>query len=158
MIELKEVKKSLSSVNEVSKLKDTDYGISFYYKEAFTDLRVYAKESMISSRIEISNSFQSPHDFNSVFDADSIAKVVNLTTTTPCKTIFVESKNSNGAFIIKNISSDKLDVFAEDNLSEDMLSNNLKLTIFKMMLENFACYKDLRVVVDKYKAGAQSEN
>ncbi|ENJ7288187.1 hypothetical protein [Enterobacter hormaechei] len=158
MIELKEVKKALSSIDEVTKLKDTDYGISFYYKEAFTDLRVHAKEPMISSRIEVSNSFQSPLDFNSVSDADGIAKVVNLTTATPCKTIFIGSKNSNGAFIIKNISSDKLDIFSEGSQNEDMRSNNLKLTIFKMMLENFACYKDLRVVVDNYKSGAQSEN
>lgn len=158
MIELNEVKKALSSISDVSKLKNTEYGISFYYKEAFTDLRVYPKESMISSRIEISNSFKSPLEFNSVSDADSVAKVVNLTTATPCKTIFTESKNSNGAFIIKNISSDKLDFFSEGSQNEDMLSRNLKLTIFKMMLENFACYKDLRDVVNKYKSGAQSEN
>ncbi|HDT3266373.1 TPA: hypothetical protein QHM59_001767 [Enterobacter ludwigii] len=158
MIELNEVKEAVSSITDVSKLKDTDYGITFYYREAFTDLRLYAKESMISARIEVTNSFKSPHEFNNDFDAEGVAKVVNLTTETPCKTIFIESKNSIGAFIIRNISSDKLDVFAEGKIKEDSRSRNLKLTIMKMMLENFACYKELRVVVDKYKSGAKSES
>lgn len=150
MFEIEEIKDAVEAIRGVTKISVDGKTISFYYGESFTLLKIAEKDSMTSSKMEVTNSFKSPIDLTQADKSgEAVAEHVNLITDTPCKVVFVKIKNSNGAFIVRNMFTDKLDDFSDDNKGTNLRKSNLKILILAMMLENYACYKELATELEK---------
>lgn len=150
MFEMEEIKDAVETIGDVTKISIDGKTISFYYGDSFTLLKIAEKDLMTSSKMEVTNTFKSPIDLAQADKSgEAVAEHVNLITDTPCKVVFVNIKNSNGAFIVRNIFTDKLDDFSEDNKGTKLRKSNLKILILAMMLENYACYKELAKEMEK---------
>lgn len=84
-------------------------------------------------------------------DGEAIEASLNLTSSTPCKVVYVYNLNGSdldSGFFITNVYSDKLDFFEKDQDEKTRISNAVIL-ILGMIVEVISCNQEIVVMVDE---------
>ncbi|HBQ1033535.1 hypothetical protein ABLV76_12245 [Klebsiella sp. GB_Kp047] len=159
MIKIDELKEAISSFDNISDMNVTDKGVRFKYQGINTIANTYEGDNVAFNKIDVMNSFKSPELFESKVAGEKIAEVVNMTSMTPSKTTYIHLGEEGGAFVCRNIFSDKLNTLKyDDEVSKERFLANLRVVILGMMLENYNCFYDIKEEASKLIEGLSDES
>ncbi|HBR0964228.1 hypothetical protein SE915_12705 [Klebsiella pneumoniae] len=145
MIKIDELKEAISTFDDISDMDIVKDGVSFKYQGVLTIASTYEGDKVSSNKLCVMNSFKSPSNLPDKNVGEKIAEMVNLKSKFPAKVVYVHISDDSGAFVCKNIFSDKLNALGDkDGERRDLFLSNLKVVILGMMLENYSSFYDIK--------------
>lgn len=159
MIKINELEETISTFDDVSDIDVNNKGVTFKYQGVHTIVNTYEGDSVSSNKIVVMNSFKSPESIDSKLAGEKLAELVNMTSLSPAKTTYVHFSDEGGAFICRNIFSDKMNTLKyDDDFSRKIYISNLKVVILGMMLENYSCFYDIKAEASRLSEGQGDES
>lgn len=158
MIKIDEVKEVLSAWDNIKDIQVSSSRIDFKYNDSTFSLSVRDKDEVVASKMILFNAFRSPKKFVTINEGDKIAEKTNLVSNSPCKVVYVGVKDDDGIFLTRNVFTDKLDTFPDVEEIGDLRRANLKVLILGMMLENYACYRDIETSINTMAGEDENES
>lgn len=159
MISLDDLKEAVLLLDDVSDVeKTTDTNVAFKCKGIPTALSTYEGDKIASVKLCLMNTFKAPKGVSTKRMGENLADIINIKSLLPVKVIHFQSPDDQGAFIFRNIFTDKLNELSKSKkIGRESYIINLKVLILGLMLENLASLQEVRAELNNILDGASNE-